>query len=108
VEPIGNHIPSLLAGLGALCVMVLGVRIPVPIGTVLKYYLLIRLSIWASVSLYLGGWIQPLRIALSTSLGASSSSSLTSESESFGSPWTSFPRFLLCNAMLGKPLASVS
>jgi hypothetical protein len=30
VEPIGNHIPSLLAGLGALCVMVLGVRIPVP------------------------------------------------------------------------------
>lgn len=63
MEPIGNHIPSLLAGLGALSVMVLGVRIPVPIGTVLKYYRLIRLSIWASVSLYLGGWIHPLRIA---------------------------------------------
>jgi hypothetical protein len=30
VGPIGNHLPTLLAGLGILFVMVLGMRLPVP------------------------------------------------------------------------------
>lgn len=49
MEPIGNHLPSLLAGLGALCVMVLGVRIPVPhardIADVLAAHQVVNLSI---------------------------------------------------------------
>jgi hypothetical protein len=49
VGPIGNHLPTLLAGLGILFVMVLGMRLPVPhardIADVLAAHQVVNLSV---------------------------------------------------------------